>query len=406
MKFDWTSIINRVGKDAIAVDIAAKNAGFLADIKRKDGFDWIPMWVADMNFPACPTIQEQIIKRTKHPTFGYFQPRDEYFNAIIKWQRTRNGVKGLTKECIGYENGVLGGVSSALQVLCDKGGKVLVHSPVYVGFTGVLKNNGYEAVHTPLVKDKDGIWRMDYEDMDKKLREQNIHVAIFCSPQNPTGRVWERWEIEKAMEIYKKNDCYVISDEIWSDIIIGENKHIPTQSVSKDARNRVVAFYAPSKTFNLAGLIGSYHIIYNKYLRDRILKVESLGHYNSMNVLSMYALIGAYKPEGYQWVDELQETIRGNVEYAYNYIKKHFKGVTLSKPQGTYLLYLECDEWLKKHNMTIKELREKGLEYGVGWQDGEAFFKPNTIRMNLALPLSRVEEAMARLDKYVFNPKK
>ena len=138
--------------------------------------------------------------------------------------------------------------------------------------------------------------------MEKKIVENHIHAAIFCSPHNPTGRVWERWEIEKAMEIYKKHDVYVVSDEIWSDLLLNGHKHITTQSVSEDAKQRTVALYAPSKTFNLAGLIGSYHIIYNDWLRDRILKESSLSHYNSMNLLSMYALIGAYKLEGYEWV--------------------------------------------------------------------------------------------------------
>lgn len=407
MKYDFTSIIDRRGKDAIAVDVPAldtpmnfyKSTGAVI----REGFDFIPMWVADMNFPVCPTIQEAIIERTKHPTFGYFLPRDEYFDSIIKWQETRNGVTGLTKDCIGYENGVLGGVVSALRVLASCGDKVLVHSPTYVGFTHTLHNNGFEAVHSPMKKDENGVWRMDFEDMDRQLKEQNIHVAIFCAPHNPTGRVWERWELEKAMEIYAANDCYVIADEIWSDIILGDHKHIPVQSVSEDARMRTIAMYAPSKTFNLAGLIGSYHIIYNKYLRDRVIKESSLSHYNGMNVLSMYAQIGAYQPEGYEWVDELKKTLTENVEYSCQYIKEHFKGVEVSKPQGTYMLYIDCAQWLEDHGKTMDELYKAGLEVGVGWQDGRGFLWPDTIRINLALPLSRVQEAFDRLDKYVFN---
>ncbi|MBR0522778.1 MAG: aminotransferase class I/II-fold pyridoxal phosphate-dependent enzyme [Firmicutes bacterium] len=404
MKYDFTSIFPR--EDAIATEWPKGGLWSPYEekgIKLREGFDFIPMWIADMNFKACPTIPEAVIERTKHTTYGYFAPRKEYFDSIIKWQETRNGVQGLTAECIGYENGVLGGVASALRVLCEQGGKVLVHSPVYVGFTGTLKNNGWEAVHSPLYKDENGVWRMDYEDMDKKLKEQNIHVAIFCSPHNPTGRVWEKWEIEKAMEVYKANDCYVISDEIWADLILEGHKHIPTQSVNEDARMRTVAFYAPSKTFNLAGLIGSYHIIYNKYLRDRIRKESSLSHYNSMNVLSMHALIGAYKPEGYEWVDELCQVLTTNVDYGYNYIQAHFDGVDIIKPQGTYLLLLDTTKWLEAHGKTFEELYDRALEFGVGWQNGEAFFLKNGIRMNLALPLSRVQDAFDRLDKYVFN---
>lgn len=402
MKYDFTSIMDRHGMDSIAVDLPVI-PGFAPAGETKPGFDQIPMWVADMNFPTVPTIPEAIIARAKHPAYGYFAPRDEYFDSIIRWQKDRNGVTGLTKDCIGYENGVLGCVVSALNVFCSKGDNVLLHSPTYIGFTMSLENNGYNIVHSPLKQDENGVWRMDYEDMDAKIKQYKIHAAVFCSPHNPCGRVWEKEEIEKAMEVYRVNDVYVVSDEIWSDLILNGHKHIPTQSVSEDAKNRTVAVYAPSKTFNLAGLIGSYHIIYNKYIRERVRKESSLPHYNDMNVLSMHALIGAYRPEGEEWLGELLQVLSDNVNYAYDYIKAHFKGVTLSKPEGTYMLFLDCTEWCKEHGKTIDEVQRAGVGVGVIWQDGRMFHGPYGIRMNLAVPHSRVIEAMERLDRYVFN---
>ena len=400
MKYDFTTILDRKGKDAIALDlVGAPGAPYPAP---REGFDVIPMWVADMNFPVVPTIQEAMIERAKQPTFGYFFPRQEYTQAIIDWQRNHNGADA-RPENLGYENGVLGGVATALAVLASKGDNILVHAPTYVGFTGTLTNNGYHIIHSHLVKDEQGIWRMDFADMEKKIVENKIHTAIFCSPHNPTGRVWEKWEVEQAMELYRKHDVFVISDEIWSDIILTGNKHTPTQSVSEDAKMRTVALYAPSKTFNLAGLVGSYHIIYNKWLKDRCDKEASLGHYNSMNVMSMHALIGAYKPEGYEWVKELNETITGNVDFACKYIDEHFEGVTVSRPQGTYMLFIDCAGWLEKHGKTMDELMKAGWDVGVVWQDGRAFHGQTHIRLNLALPLSRVREAFERLDKYVFN---
>lgn len=398
MKYDFTTIMDRAGKDAVAVDAIPYQ-----DIEIKEGFSKLPMWVADMNFATVPTIPEAIIERTRHMAYGYFNPREEYFDSIIQWQRERNDVEGLTKECIGYENGVLGGVVTALNVFCSRGDKVLLHSPTYIGFTGAIGNNGYDMVLSPLKKDEEGVWRMDFEDMEAKLRDQKIHAAVFCSPHNPCGRVWERWEIEKAMELYKKYDVFVVSDEIWSDLILNGNKHIPTQSVSEDAKMRTAAMYAPSKTFNLAGLIGSYHIVYNKWIRERMEKESSLCHYNSMNMLSMHALIGAYGDEGKQWVDELCEVLSENVNYAYDYIQEHFEGVTLAKPQGTYMLFIDCEKWCKDHQKTMDELLKAGVEVGVIWQDGRPFHGEYSIRLNLALPKVLVEEAMARLDKYVFN---
>ena len=256
MKYDFTTVLDRHGKDSLAFDKIP-----FEGVQPDEGFDAIPMWIADMSFVAAPPAMDAILKRMEMPNFGYFALPDEYFDSIINWQRTRNGVEGLLPEHIGYENGVLGGVSSAVQSFTSPGDKILIHSPTYVGFTHTMDDTGRVIVHSELKRDEKGIWRMDYEDMDRKIKENNIHFAIFCSPHNPCGRVWERWEIEKAMEVYAANDCIVISDEIWSDIIMPGHKHIPTQSVSEDARNRVIAFYAPSKTFSLAGLVGSYHII-------------------------------------------------------------------------------------------------------------------------------------------------
>ena len=401
MKYDFSSIIHRKGLDAIALEaVGAPGSIYPAP---REGFDVIPMWIADMNFATVPTIQEAIIERTQHPCYGYFMPRAEYYDAIIDWQRRRNGVEGLEEKHIGYANGVLGGVVAALNVICSRGDNVLVHSPTYVGFTHSLEDNGYHIIHSPLFQDEDGIWRMDFADMEKKIIEKKIHAAIFCSPHNPCGRVWEKWEIEKAMELYKKHDVFVVSDEIWSDIILGGHKHIPTQSVSSDAKMRTVAMYAPSKTFNLAGLVGSYSIIYNSWLKDRMEKEIALSHTNAMNVLSMYALIGGYKEEGHEWVEELRQTIGGNVDFACDYIEKHFEGVKVFKPQGTYMLFVDCSEWCEKHGCDVGEVLRRCYEVGVVVQDGRAFHGPCHIRMNLALPLSRVKEAFERMDKYVFH---
>ena len=404
MKYDFTSILEREGKDAIALDGIGKFPGFSPEPPEK-GFDIIPMWVADMNFPTVPTIISAISERLKYPHFGYFMKREEYVNSIIDWHLKRHGTKDLTKEDIGYQNGVLGGIVSALNVYCLKGDKVLVHSPLYMGFKSILENNGYKIIISDLIKDEKGIYRMNYEDMEKKIKDNRIHATIFCSPHNPCGRVWEKEEILKAMEIFQKYEVYIAADEIWSDLILHKNKHIPTQSVNDYAKNHTIALYSTSKTFNLSGLVGSYHIVYNKYLRDRLEKESSLSHYNSMNMLSMYALIGAYKPEGHEWVDELNQVISGNMDYALNFIKEHFKGVTFSPPEGTFMLFLDCTEFCKENNKTIEEVEKSAWKVGVALQDGKMFNGPYHLRLNLALPFTRVKEAFDRLDKYVFNPK-
>ncbi len=399
MKYDFTSIIERSGKDAVAVDGPGHDA--YAPALPKNGYDFIPMWVADMNFPTVPTIPQAIIARTQHPAYGYFDVSDAYYHSIIRWQETRNGVKELRKEHIGYENGVLGGVISALSCYASPGDAVLLHSPAYIGFTECLTQNGYQIIRSELKKDAQGIYRMDYADMEEKIKTHHIHAAIFCSPHNPSGRVWEQQELEKAMKIFEDHEVMIISDEIWSDILLNGSRHLPTQSVSSYAHEHTAAFYAPSKTFNLAGLVGSYHIIYNRSIRDRVVSKGEKTHYNNINVLSMHALIGAYGQKGGEWVDELCQTLSTNVNYACDYIQSHFKDISVSKPEGTYMLFLDCTKWCENHHKTIQHLLQAGWDVGVGWQDGRPFYGPCHIRMNLALPLSRVKEAFKRLSAHV-----
>lgn len=400
MKYDFTTVYDRRGKDAVAIDEADHfyhNGAVL-----QEGFDQIPMWIADMNFATAPSIPQAMIERAKNPLYGYFPPRDEYYKSIIRWQLERNHVEGLTREKIGYENGVLGGLGCAMRVLCSMGDKVLINSPTYVGFTNHLNNAGYKIVHSPMYRDEQGIWRMDFEDMERKIKENHIHAAVFCSPHNPTGRVWERWEIEKAMEVYQRHNVYVISDEIWSDLIHPGYHHIPTQSVSEDAKMRTIAFYAPSKTFNLAGMVGAYRIVYNPWLRDRMDKEGSLTQYNTLNLMSMYALMGGYSETGAEWLDELCTVLQENAKYACDFIEQNLEGVTAARPQGTYMLFADCTEWCEKHHKTMDEVLNAGYNVGILWQDGREFQGPHSIRMNLALPLSRVKEAFARMKEYVF----
>ncbi len=398
MKYDFTSKMNRKGHDAIALDIIPVKGATI-----QEGFDAIPMWVADMNFPVLPTIQKTIKNRLNEPHFGYFELPDAYFDSILHWHKVRHQVNDLKSNNIGYENGVLGCLASAIQAFTLPGEAILIHSPTYIGFSHVLNDLGRTIIHSPLYLDANNIWRMDYEDMDKKCKEHNIHFAIFCSPHNPTGRVWQKDEIEKAMDVYRQNDCIVVSDEIWSDIILKGYQHTPTQSVSEDAKNRTISIYAPSKTFNLAGLVGSYHIIYNPILKDKVKKASNSSHYNSPNILSVYALEGAYGKDGEKWVDELCDVIQTNVDFAYNFIQTNFKGITLSKPQGTYMLYLDFTDYCKEHNTDMDAILKKGISVGVIWQDGRPFIKENTIRMNLALPSEIVKESFMRLKTYVIK---
>ena len=240
--------------------------------------------------------------------------------------------------------------------------------------------------------------------MEKKIVENNIHAAVFCSPHNPCGRVWERWELEKAMELFQEARRH---GRLRRDLVRHHSGRAtstsPRRSVTEDARERTVALYAPSKTFNLAGLIGSYHIIYNKALRDRVDKESSLSHYNSMNVLSMHALIGAYSPGGQRLGGRAapdHHRQRGLRLRLYRPALPRRGGVR--SPRAPTCCSWTAPSGAKPTARPSTQVQQAGWDVGVAWQDGRAFHGPCHIRMNLALPLSRVQEAFDRLQKYVF----
>jgi cystathionine beta-lyase len=205
------------------------------------------------------------------------------------------------------------------------------------------------------------------------------------------------------MALFEKYNVTVISDEIWSDLILNGHTHVPTHTVSDYAKSHTVSLYAITKTFNLAGLVGSYRIIRDKNLREAVEKQASLSHYDQMNVLSMHALVGAYSSEGEQWLTELRSVLTENARLAVDFLRK--RGIHVSDPQGTYMLFIDCREWLGNHGKTLDELLRMGWDVGVIWQDGRQHGGDMHIRINLALPLSRVKEAFDRMNKYVFNAK-
>lgn len=399
MKYDFTSVIDRRGMDALAVECGVKHWGAEPDAP-DEGYDFIPMWVADMNFATCPAVTDAIIERVKHPLFGYYRPRPEYFDSIIRWQTERHGYKDLKREYIAYENGVHGCIVSCVNVLSRPGDPIFVHRPTYIGFNADIQGQGRVPVYSDLVKDENGVYRMDYEDMDRKLRENHVHLAIFCSPHNPAGRVWERWELEKAMEVFERNECFVISDEIWSDICYQGHPHTPTVMVNGWSREHAVSIYALSKTFNLAAMCGSYHVIYSDYLRDRISAYSARTAYNEQNVLTMHALLGAYSPAGYEWVDELNTVLEENARIMHEAITS-IDGVEATMPEGTYMMFVDLTGYCERTGRTHDEVLKAGWKYGVGWQDGNAFGGTCHLRLNLASPTARIKEACDRIKELV-----
>ena len=230
MKYDFTSLIDRHGMDAIAVDSWGEIPD-MAPSAPDEGFDRIPMWVADMNFARCPRFRNTSFSAPSIPCLAISIRVTSTSTASSNGKAVATALS-LAPEHIGYENGVLGGVVSSCAHMSSRAMRYWSTVPPTSALP-TIEAAGYRIVHSPLKLDDQGVWRMDFEDMERKLAQNHIHAAVFCSPHNPCGRVWERDEIERAMDIYRQHDCVVISDEIWSDIILPGHKHIPTQSVSR-----------------------------------------------------------------------------------------------------------------------------------------------------------------------------
>lgn len=397
-KYDFETVMDRTGLDSSKWEVIP-----IPNATVKEGFSHIPMWVADMDFATAPCVIAAIQARlAASPAMGYFPLAGTgYYEAVKGWQKRRNGVDIGNDDYISYENSVLGGVANVINTYTEEGEPVLLQSPTYVGFTGTVNATGRKIVLTDLVQDAEGTYRMDYEDMEKKIVDNNIKVAIFCSPHNPTGRVWDKEEIEGFVNICVKHNVKVCSDEIWSDFIVGDKKHFPTQAVSEAAKQNVAAFYAPSKTFNLAGLVGAYSVIYNDEMRAECRRRAAQTHYNQPNVLSIAAAVGAWN-NGEEWVEELLKVIKSNLDYAYECFTK-FDGVSVQKPAGTYVMFPDFTEFCAKRNKTMDEVLQKCVSVGVICQDGRPFHGPCHARFNVACPHASVVEAFDRLDKYVIN---
>lgn len=357
-----------------------------------DPAEMVPMWVADMDFATPDYVTGAIARRLAHPTFGYFELDSRFYDAVISWQSKRHGCTGLLPEMIRYQNSTVGGLVAAVRLLTEPGGPVLVNQPNYTGFTYGIKDAGRQMVLSPLKQDENGIFRMDLDDMEHKIAREGIHCAILCSPHNPSGRVWTQEELERFSALCEKYGVYVVADEIWSDFVFTPNRHIPTQQATAYLREHTIAFSAPTKSFNLAGLCISYSMVFGEELRARFHAFCKRDHYNVPNVLSAEALIGAYQ-NGHAYVDALLAYIRTNMELVSTTLARELPKAGVYLPEGTYTM------WIDTHNLsgTDDEIIARLVKAGVVPNAAEDYNGTGHIRLNLACPRSQVQLALERM---------
>jgi cysteine-S-conjugate beta-lyase len=356
--------------------------------------DLWPMWVADMDFKPPQAVIDALQKRVEHGVFGYTFVPETTANAISNWLDKRHQWT-IEPSWLSYCGGVVQAISTAIQSFTNEGDKVLLQSPVYTPFFQMIEKNNRVVVNSPLVLDGNK-YSVDFEQFENALKE-GCKLFLLCSPHNPAGRVWTKHELQRMGELCLQYDCMILSDEIHSDLIYKQFKHIPIASLSEELADKTITFIAPSKTFNLAGLQASAVVIKNSDLRKKFNATSNRQGFFSLSALGISGMEAAYR-DGEAWLDELIDYLQENKDYCLAFIKEHLPEITPVETEGTYLLWFDCrklgltDEQLKEVLIQKGKLAlEPGPKYGPG---GEGF-----VRMNIACPKSDVIEGMNRLKK-------
>lgn len=390
--YDFETVIDRRKTDSIK----------WKDIDEKYGVeDLLPMWVADMDFRTAPEIIGRFKEKLDLGIFGYYKIDDSCFQAIISWLDRRHGFK-VDRSWIVFVPGVVTGLNIAALSFLEEGDRAIVQAPIYPKFYNVLKNRGIETLVNPLVLGEEGCG-MDLEDLEEKI-DSRTRALFFCNPHNPTGRVWTEEELIRLGEISRRKDILIVSDDIHSDIIRASSKYSPLAKLSEDLAQNTISFYAPSKSFNLAGLSTAIAIIPNEAYRKKFIASMEKIHLPLSNTFGKDGLEAAYD-KGEKWLDELNDYIDGNLRLAHDYIGENIGGLGSYIPEGTYLMWLDFSAFKLSNDeinrILIREgrlLLNNGLDYG---REGQGYF-----RMNVACPRKTLMEGLRRLEEAVKIMKK
>ncbi len=388
MNFD--RYIERRGTDCAKYDTAAAH-GYRADI--------LPLWVADMDFPAPDCVQEALHKAVDHGIFGYSIQNKGYFSALKAWF-SRNFAWELEPQWLVQTPGVVFALSATVRATTAPGDNVLVLPPVYYPFYRVIEDNGRNIVKSELCY-ADGRYTIDFADVEEKIIRNDVKTLIFCSPHNPVGRVWTRPELQKLGALCKKHAVTVISDEIHCDFAFPEHPHTPFVKACPEMAEHTIVCTAPSKTFNLAGLQVSDIIIPGEKLRAQFQREMDVVAYHGVNRLGAVAAQAAYEGGG-QWLEECKAYMRENLNYVRAFLAERIPQIKLVEPEGTYLAWLDCSGLglsKEKLDALIVEKANLWLDTGSIFGQGAEQFQ----RIVLACPKSTVEKAMEQLEKAVKN---
>ena len=382
--YDFDKVVERRGSGAIKTDALGKVFG-------KE--DLIPMWVADMDFETPDFIIDALNERMQHPIFGYTAEPEDYRPAICDWIQDHHGWE-IRKEWLSYIPGIVKGIGMAINALLKEDEKVIIQPPVYHPFRLVPQKNNREVVFNPLRELPDGGYEMDFENLEA-VCDDKCRMLILSNPHNPAGVIWPREALERLAAFCYSRGIIVISDEIHCDMALFGNKHIPFASVSPEAAACSITFGAPSKTFNIAGIVSSYSIVPDETLRERFYKWMEANEMHSAPIFSPIATIAAFR-KGEEWRRQMVKYVEGNIDFVISYCAEYIPDIKPLRPQASFLVWLDCRGLGLDHDALIDLFINKA---GLALNDGETFNPGGEgfMRLNIGTSRATLKLALDRL---------
>ena len=406
MKYDFDKAVDRRGSNCVKWDGMKHIFG---------GDDLIPLWVADMDFETPDFVMEALRKRLEHPVLGYTETPDSYWQSIIDWQRRRNGW-ALEREWIEYIPGIVKGIGMVVNVFTEPGDKVIVQPPVYHPFHIVSRELGRQVVWNPLVSGEDSYYRMDFEHLESIIDEKT-KVLILSNPHNPVGIAWDRESLKRLAEICHRRGVLVISDEIHSDLTLFGRKHIPFATVSQEAAACSITFAAPSKTFNIAGVVSSYSVIPDREIREKFYGWLHAFEMASPHMFAPIATEAAYR-YGEEWLGQMLVYVEDNVRFVEEFCSAHFISacglplISPVRPEASFLVWLDCRAlFADKTGLKVEGNEKEAAQFlagffkdaGLALNEGSIFGPGGAgyMRLNIGTARSILKESLERLSAHL-----
>ncbi|MBD5234385.1 MAG: pyridoxal phosphate-dependent aminotransferase [Bacteroidales bacterium] len=383
-KYNFDCIIDRSGTSAVKIDGLDRVFG---------RHDLTPLWIADLDFAVCPRITEALSKRLQHPVLGYSEPGAGYWQSIIDWNLRRHNF-GIAREELCFIPGVVKGIALAVNYFTREGDSVLIQPPVYTPFRTVVEGNGRKVVENPLLFDGEN-YTMDLEGLRKAVAEHKPKMMVLCNPHNPIGIQWDRETLAEVASICREAGTIVVSDEIHGDLMLHGRKHIPFLSVSKEAREIGVMLGAPSKTFNIPGLVSSWMVVKNPELREKFYHWLEVNEFNAPVLISTIGAEAAYN-NGEEWLDQMLEYVENNIDFVEDFCARNIPEIKVIRPQASFLLWLD----FRNLHLCQREIMDLLLDKAhLALNDGTMFGAQGAgfARLNIGTPRCVLANALQSL---------